>query len=82
MAISEETIEYLEKLSKLKLSEGEREKAKEDIGGILEFLDVLDGYSDNSDFDADKKSGSLRSDEVSNKEFENPGTYIVPKAFE
>lgn len=82
MAVFEDTIEHLESLSKLRLTSEEREKTKEDIEGILEFLNSLDKY-DESAFDFwDKASGNLRDDVVTNETNTNSGTYIVPKTFD
>lgn len=39
--ISDETIEYVGILAKLELSEEEKEKAKEDLGNILDYIDKL-----------------------------------------
>lgn len=39
--ISDETIEYVGILAKLELSEEEKEKAKEDLGNMLDYIDKL-----------------------------------------
>ena len=39
--ISDETIEYVGILSKLELSEEEKEQAKKDIGSMLDYIDKL-----------------------------------------
>lgn len=39
--ISDETIEYVGILAKLELSDEEKEKAKEDIGNMLDYIDML-----------------------------------------
>lgn len=39
--ISDETIEYVGILAKLKLSEAEKEQAKEDMGKMLDYIDKL-----------------------------------------
>ena len=39
--ISDETIEYVGILAKLELSEEEKEKAKKDMGSMLEYIDKL-----------------------------------------
>ena len=39
--ISDETIEYLGILAKLELSEEEKEKAKKDMGSMLDYIDKL-----------------------------------------
>ncbi len=41
MEINDELITYLEDLSRLKLSEEEEEKAKVDLGKILNYIDKL-----------------------------------------
>lgn len=39
--ISDETIEYVGILSKLELSEEEKEQAKKDVGSMLDYIDKL-----------------------------------------
>ena len=39
--ISDETIEYVGILSKLELSEEEKEQAKKDMGSMLDYIDIL-----------------------------------------
>lgn len=39
--ISDETIEYVGILAKLELSEDEKEKAKKDLGNMLDYIDKL-----------------------------------------
>ena len=39
--ISDETIEYVGILAKLELSDEEKEKAKEDMGKMLDYIDKL-----------------------------------------
>ena len=39
--ISDETIEYVRILSKLELSEEEKEQAKKDMGSMLDYIDKL-----------------------------------------
>lgn len=39
--ISDETIEYVGILAKLELSEDEKEKAKKDMGSMLDYIDKL-----------------------------------------
>ena len=39
--ISDETIEYVGILAKLELSEEEKEKAKKDMGSMLDYIDKL-----------------------------------------
>ena len=39
--ISDETIEYVGTLAKLELSEEEKEKAKKDMGSMLDYIDKL-----------------------------------------
>lgn len=40
--ISDETIEYIGILSKLELSDQEKEQAKKELGRMLEYMDKLD----------------------------------------
>lgn len=39
--ISDETIEYVSILAKLELSDDEKEQAKKDMGGMLDYIDKL-----------------------------------------
>lgn len=39
--INDETIEYVGILAKLELSHGEKERAKEDMGSMLDYIDKL-----------------------------------------
>lgn len=41
MTITDETIDYVAKLSKLVLSENEKESAKKDLGSILNYIDTM-----------------------------------------
>lgn len=41
MQITDETIEYVAALAKLELSGAEKEKAKEDLGNILSYIDTM-----------------------------------------
>ncbi|MFU0826292.1 MAG: Aspartyl/glutamyl-tRNA(Asn/Gln) amidotransferase subunit C [Lachnoclostridium sp.] len=41
MTISDETIEYVAALAKLTLSDDEKEKAKQDLGKILAYMDTM-----------------------------------------
>lgn len=41
MKITEETIDYVSELAKLQLTEEEKEKAKVDIGKILDYMDKM-----------------------------------------
>lgn len=41
MNITDETIEYVAALAKLELNREEKEKAKKDLGSILEYMDTM-----------------------------------------
>ncbi len=41
MTITDETIEYVAALAKLELNGEEKEKAKKDLGSILEYMDTM-----------------------------------------
>ena len=51
MTIDDKLITYLEDLSRLKLSEDEEKKAKEDLGKILAYIDKLNEL-DTTDMEA------------------------------
>lgn len=94
-AISDETIEYISILSKLALSEEEKEQAKEDIGRMLDYIDKLNELDTES---VEPMShvfpvrNVFREDVVTNgdesgKTLQNApkqkdGMFVVPKAFE
>ncbi|MBS4961169.1 MAG: Asp-tRNA(Asn)/Glu-tRNA(Gln) amidotransferase subunit GatC [Clostridiales bacterium] len=41
MVITDDMIEYIAKLAKLRLEENEKESAKEELGKIIDYMDVL-----------------------------------------
>ena len=41
MKITEEMVEYIALLSRLKISDGEKEKLREELGGIIGYMDAL-----------------------------------------
>ena len=41
MTINEDTIQYVAALAKLELSKEEKEKAKQDLGNLLEYIDTM-----------------------------------------
>jgi len=47
MKITDETIDYVAALAKLKLEDGEREKAKEDLGNILGYIATMNELDTN-----------------------------------
>ena len=90
--ISDETIEYVGILAKLELSEEEREKAKKDMGEMLNYFDKLgelctDGvepmshvFPVNNVFREDVvTNGDVREEILKNAPAEKEGMFVVPK---
>lgn len=90
--ISDETIEYVGILAKLELSEEEKEKAKTDMGNMLDYIDKL-GELDtegvepmshvfpvNNVFREDVVTGGdMREEILKNAPAEKNGMFVVPK---
>lgn len=93
--ISDETIEYVGILAKLELSEEEKERAKKDMGSMLDYIDKL------SELDTDGiepmshvfpvqnvwredvvTNGDDRDAIISNAPGEKDGMFEVPKTFD
>lgn len=92
--ISDETIEYVGILAKLELSEEEKEKAKKDMGEMLDYIDKLkepntDGvepmshiFPVNNVFREDVVTNGDRHEEIlKNAPEEKNGMFVVPKTF-
>ena len=93
--ISDETIEYVGILSKLELSDEEKEQAKKDMGRMLDYIDKL-GELDTSDVEPMSHvfpvqnvfredvvtNGDEREQLLSNAPQEKDGMFVVPKTFE
>lgn len=93
--ISDETIEYVGILSKLELSDEEKEQAKKDMGSMLDYIDKLneldtDGVEPMSHvfpvqnvFREDEViNGDDRDSILLNAPQKKEGTYMVPKTFD
>lgn len=93
--ISDETIEYVGILAKLELSDEEKEKAKKDMGEMLDYIDKLneldtDGiepmshvFSVNNVFREDVvENGDDRENILKNAPEKNEESFIVPKTFD
>lgn len=95
MKIDDTLITYLEDLSRLKLSEEEQNKAKEDLGKILDYIDKLNEL-DTTDVEAISHpfafTNNFRGDEVKastdrdlilkNAPQKKDGCFKVPKTVE
>ena len=93
--ITDETIDYVGILAKLELSDEEKEKAKKDMGEILDYIDKLNEL-DTSGVEPMSHvfpvNNVFREDEVTNTDDrenmlknapdKNEEAYIVPKTFE
>ncbi len=93
--ISDETIEYVGILAKLELSEEEKEKAKTDMGSMLDYIDKLgkldtDGIEPMSHVFPVKNvwredvvtNGDDRENILRNAPDEKNGMFEVPKTFD
>ncbi len=93
--IDDETIEYVGILAKLELSESEKEQAKKDMSGMLQYISRLNEL-DTSGVEPMSHVFPLenvfREDEVKNENMseqmlqnapeEKDGLFVVPKTFE
>lgn len=95
MQITDETIEYVGILAKLELSEEEKEQAKKDMGGMLEYVGKLNEldttnvepmshtFSVHNVFREDVvTNGDSREDMLVNAPEQKDGAYKVPKTFD
>ena len=93
--ISDETIEYVGILAKLELSDEVKEKAKEDMGKILDYIDKLNEldtsnvepmshvFPVNNVFREDVvTNGDDRENILKNAPEEKNGAFVVPKTFD
>ena len=93
--ISDETIEYVGILAKLELSDEEKEKAKEDMGKMLDYIDKLNEldtsnvepmshvFPVNNVFREDVvTNGDDRENILKNAPEEKDGALVVPKTFD
>ena len=93
--ISDEMIEYVGILTKLELSEEEKEQAREDMGRLLSYIDKL-GELDtegvepmshvfpvNNVFREDVvTNGDMREEILKNAPEEKDGMFVVPRTFD
>ncbi|WP_097014889.1 Asp-tRNA(Asn)/Glu-tRNA(Gln) amidotransferase subunit GatC [Anaerocolumna aminovalerica] len=95
MNITDGTIEYVAALAKLELNREEKEKAKKDLGSILEYMDTMNELNtDNIEpmshvfpvknvFREDKvTNGPNRDILLSNAPKQKDGCFMVPKTVE
>ena len=93
--ISDETIEYVGILAKLKLSDQEKEDAKKDMGKMLDYIDKLNEldtsgvepmshvFPVNNVFREDVvTNGDDRENILKNAPEEKDGAFVVPKTFD
>ena len=93
--ISDETIEYVGILAKLELNDEEKERAKKDMGDMLDYIDQLneldtEGVEPMSHvfpmtnvFREDVvTNGDMREDILKNAPGEKDGMFVVPRTFE
>ncbi len=95
MQINDELISYLEELSRLRLSTKEQEKAKLDLGKILDYMDKLNEldtegvdavshpFSFTNNFREDEAAASSDREIITaNAPYEKDGCFKVPKTVE
>jgi aspartyl-tRNA(Asn)/glutamyl-tRNA(Gln) amidotransferase subunit C len=95
MNITDETIEYVAALAKLELNSEEKEKAKNDLGRILAYMDTMNELNtDNMEpmshvfpiknvFREDKVTNEPNRDALlNNAPKQKDGCFIVPKTVE
>ena len=93
--ISDETIEYVGILAKFELSDEEKEKAKSDMGKMLDYIDKLNEldtssvepmshvFPVNNVFREDEVvNGDDRENILKNAPEQNDGAFVVPKTFD
>ena len=93
--ISDETMEYVGILAKLELSDAEKEKAKSDMGKMLDYIDKLNEldtsevepmshvFPVNNVFREDVVvNGNDRENILKNAPEQNEESFIVPKTFD
>ena len=93
--ISDETIEYVGILAKLELSDAEREKAKKDMGEMLDYIAKMDElgteevepmshiFPVNNVFREDVvTNGDMRQEILRNAPEKKNGMFVVPKIFD
>ena len=93
--ISDETIEYVGILAKLELSDEEKEKAKEDMGKMLDYIDKLNEldtsnvepmshvFPVNNVFREDVVTNCVERENIlKNAPEEKDGAFVVPKTFD
>lgn len=93
--ISDETIEYVSILAKLELSGEEKERAKSDMGRMLDYIDKL-GELDTTDVEPMSHvfpvqnvfredvvtNGNAREELLANAPEQKDGMFMVPRTFE
>ena len=93
--ISDETIEYVGILAKLELSDDEKEKAKSDMGRMLDYIDMLNQldtsnvepmshiFPVNNVFREDVVTNEDDREEIlANAPEAKDGAFVVPKTFD
>ena len=93
--ITDETIEYVGILAKLELSDEEKERAKQDMANMLDYIDMLNEldttgvepmshvFPVNNVFRVDVvENGNDRDRILENAPEERDGCFVVPKTFE
>ncbi len=95
MEITEELIDYLQKLGRIRLSEEDRQKTMKDLGSIMGYIDKLNEL-DTTGVEplshANGRTNVMREDVVTNSDMRDKvlsnapksseGTILVPKTFD
>lgn len=95
MEITEELIDYLQKLGRIRLSEEDRQKTMKDLGSIMGYIDKLnelDTTGVEALSHANGRTNVMREDVVTNDDMRDKvlsnapksseGTILVPKTFD
>lgn len=95
MQITDQTLEYVSALAKLKLTEEEKERAKKDLGEILGYMDTMNEldttgiepmshtFPIKNVFREDVvKNGDDRENLLANAPQQKDGCFVVPKTVE
>lgn len=95
MEITNELVDYLEQLGRIRLSDEEKEKTAKDLGSILGYIDKLNeldtegvepmshAFGRTNVFREDEVTNDdMREDILSNAPESKDGTFLVPKTVE
>ena len=83
MVIDDKLIQYLEDLSRLHLTEEEKEKSKEELGKILNYVDMLNELDTTNNFREDEAVNTENREALlANAPEQKDGCFKVPQTVE